>query len=80
MSAARDLLIGVELVRDLETKELLGKKVTELIFNECLKRGLVTMAYFPEDSNQPVAGYHRSAGRSGRRDPGRSLRARPRPR
>ncbi|MGA9721754.1 MAG: hypothetical protein WBQ86_04820, partial [Candidatus Binatus sp.] len=41
-------LIGVELVRDLETKELLGKKVTELIFAECLKRGLVMMAYFPK--------------------------------
>jgi 4-aminobutyrate aminotransferase/(S)-3-amino-2-methylpropionate transaminase len=44
----KGLLIGVELVRDLETKELLGKKVTELIFGECLKRGLVTMAYFPK--------------------------------
>ena len=44
----KGLLIGVELVRDLETKELLGKKVTELIFAECLKRGLVTMAYFPK--------------------------------
>jgi len=44
----KGLLIGVELVRDLESKELLGKKVTELIFAECLKRGLVTMAYFPK--------------------------------
>ncbi|MGH7778946.1 MAG: aspartate aminotransferase family protein [Candidatus Binataceae bacterium] len=43
----RGLLIGVELVRDLKTKELLGKKVTEFIFKEALKRGLVTMSYFP---------------------------------
>ncbi|MHB8383505.1 MAG: aspartate aminotransferase family protein [Candidatus Binataceae bacterium] len=43
----KGLLIGVELVRDLKTKELLGKKVTEFIFKEALKRGLVTMSYFP---------------------------------
>ncbi len=43
----KGLLIGVELVRDLKTKELLGKKVTEFIFKETLKRGLVTMSYFP---------------------------------
>ncbi|HUO03884.1 MAG TPA: aspartate aminotransferase family protein [Candidatus Binataceae bacterium] len=44
----RGLLIGVELVRDLKTKELLGKKITEAIFLECLKRGLVIMGYFPK--------------------------------
>lgn len=43
----KGLLIGIELVRDLKTKELLGKKVTEHIFKEALKRGLVTMSYFP---------------------------------
>ena len=50
----KGLLIGVELVRDLETKELLGKKVTELIFAECLKRGLVIMAYFPKIRINPA--------------------------
>ena len=44
----RGLLIGVELVRDLKTKELLGKKITETIFLECLKRGLVIIGYFPK--------------------------------
>ena len=50
----KGLLIGVELVRDLETRELLGKKVTELIFAECLKRGLVLMGYFPKIRINPA--------------------------
>jgi 4-aminobutyrate aminotransferase-like enzyme len=50
----KGLLIGVELVRDLKTKELLGKKVTELIFTECLKRGLVIMGYFPKIRINPA--------------------------
>jgi 4-aminobutyrate aminotransferase / (S)-3-amino-2-methylpropionate transaminase / 5-aminovalerate transaminase len=50
----KGLLIGVELVRDLESKELLGKKVTELIFAECLKRGLVIMGYFPKIRINPA--------------------------
>ncbi|MGH7812529.1 MAG: aspartate aminotransferase family protein [Candidatus Binataceae bacterium] len=44
----RGLMIGVELVRDLKTRELLGRTVTETIFLECLKRGLVIMGYFPK--------------------------------
>ena len=44
----KGLLIGVELVRDLKTKNLLSKKVSEVIFAECLKRGLVIMGYFPK--------------------------------
>jgi 4-aminobutyrate aminotransferase-like enzyme len=50
----RGLMIGVELVRDRQTKELLGKKVTELIFGECLKRGLVIMGYFPKIRINPA--------------------------
>ncbi len=43
----RGLLIGIDLVRDLKTKEPLARKVSEVIFKEALKRGLVTMGYFP---------------------------------
>ena len=50
----RGLMIGIELVRDLDSKELFGKKVTELIFSECLKRGLVIMGYFPKIRNNPA--------------------------
>jgi len=41
------LLIGIDLVRDLKTREPLSRKVTEQIFLEALKRGVVTMTYFP---------------------------------
>jgi 4-aminobutyrate aminotransferase / (S)-3-amino-2-methylpropionate transaminase / 5-aminovalerate transaminase len=43
----RGLLIGVDLVRNLKTREPLARKVTELIFKESLKRGLLLMGYFP---------------------------------
>ncbi|HEY6394631.1 MAG TPA: aminotransferase class III-fold pyridoxal phosphate-dependent enzyme, partial [Candidatus Binataceae bacterium] len=43
----RGLLIGLELVRDRESKAPLGRKVNEMIFKEALRRGLVTMSYFP---------------------------------
>lgn len=43
----RGLMIGLELVKNKKTKELLDKKVAHQIFQECLKRGLITMAYSP---------------------------------
>jgi 4-aminobutyrate aminotransferase / (S)-3-amino-2-methylpropionate transaminase / 5-aminovalerate transaminase len=43
----RGLLIGLDLVRDRVSKRELARKVTEVIFKESLKRGLLLMGYFP---------------------------------
>jgi 4-aminobutyrate aminotransferase-like enzyme len=43
----RGLLIGLDLVRDRKTKEMLGRSITEAIFKEALRRGLLVMGYFP---------------------------------
>jgi 4-aminobutyrate aminotransferase / (S)-3-amino-2-methylpropionate transaminase / 5-aminovalerate transaminase len=43
----RGLLIGIELVRDRESKRELSHRVTEIIFKEALRRGLLMMGYFP---------------------------------
>ncbi len=39
------LLLGLELVRDRQTKEPLGKDVTQALYQECLRRGLAAMTY-----------------------------------
>jgi 4-aminobutyrate aminotransferase-like enzyme len=39
------LMIGMEFVKDHQTKELLPGKVMEIIFKESLKRGLISMNY-----------------------------------
>ncbi len=43
----KGLLIGVDLVRDRKSREMLGRSITEAIFKEALKRGLLVMGYFP---------------------------------
>jgi len=39
------LMIGVELVKDKESKTPLEKKHTRRLFHECLRRGLISMCY-----------------------------------
>jgi 4-aminobutyrate aminotransferase-like enzyme len=48
------LFIGLDLVRDKETKEPLSKPVCQRIFQECLRRGLLTMTYTPRVRIQPA--------------------------
>jgi 4-aminobutyrate aminotransferase-like enzyme len=43
----RGLMLGLELVRNRESKEPLPKDVTRALFQECLRRGLVAMCYSP---------------------------------
>src|SRR5205807_2074031 len=41
----RGLMIGIELVKNKRKKEPLEKKVSQKIFQECLRRGLISMSY-----------------------------------
>jgi 4-aminobutyrate aminotransferase-like enzyme len=50
----KGLLIGVELVKDRATKEPLDRKVTNHIFDECVKRGLISMVYSPHFRVNPA--------------------------
>jgi 4-aminobutyrate aminotransferase-like enzyme len=43
----RGLMIGVELVKDRATKEPLPREACRAVFDEALRRGLITMAYSP---------------------------------
>ncbi len=43
----KGLMLGVELVRDRQTKEPVAKEVTQALYQECLRRGLVAMTYSP---------------------------------
>lgn len=48
------LFLGIELVVDKKSKRPLPKETTTLIFNECLQRGLLTMAYTSSFRLQPA--------------------------
>jgi 4-aminobutyrate aminotransferase / (S)-3-amino-2-methylpropionate transaminase / 5-aminovalerate transaminase len=50
----RGLLLRIELVSSKATREPLPRAVTERIFHECVRRGLLTMAYAPSLRIQPA--------------------------
>jgi 4-aminobutyrate aminotransferase-like enzyme len=61
----RGLMLGIELVRDKRTREPLSRKVTRRIFDECLARGLLTMAYAPSFRIQPALTIDRATANNG---------------
>jgi 4-aminobutyrate aminotransferase-like enzyme len=48
------LFIGIDLVSDKTTKEPLSKNSCRRIFDECLRRGLLSMTYTPRVRIQPA--------------------------
>ncbi len=44
----KGLMIGLSLVKKAGSKEKLDKQYANMIFQECLKRGLIIMGYNPE--------------------------------
>jgi 4-aminobutyrate aminotransferase-like enzyme len=50
----RGLFLSIEMVKDKTTKEPLSKEACKRVFNECLKRGLLTMAYAASFRIQPA--------------------------
>jgi len=61
----RGLLIGMELVRDKKTKQPLARSATRRIFDECVRRGLLTMAYAPSFRIQPALTIDRATADTG---------------
>jgi 4-aminobutyrate aminotransferase-like enzyme len=53
-AGGRGLFLSLELVSDKKTKEPLTKSITLRIFQECVRRGLLTMAYSPHFRLQPA--------------------------
>jgi 4-aminobutyrate aminotransferase-like enzyme len=61
----RGLFIGLELVADKKTRLPLAKSITTRIYEECVKRGLLTMAYAPRVRLQPALTIDRATASNG---------------
>jgi 4-aminobutyrate aminotransferase-like enzyme len=61
----RGLMLALELVRDKRTKEPLPRAVTDRIFDECLRRGLLTMSYAASFRIQPALTIDAATARNG---------------
>jgi 4-aminobutyrate aminotransferase-like enzyme len=48
------LLLGLEVVRDRDTREPVDRAVMQEVFQECLRRGLLAMVYTPHVRIQPA--------------------------
>jgi 4-aminobutyrate aminotransferase/(S)-3-amino-2-methylpropionate transaminase len=59
------LMLRMELVKDKKTKEKLPRRVTERIFLEAVRRGLLTMAYSPSFRIQPALTIDEATARNG---------------
>jgi 4-aminobutyrate aminotransferase-like enzyme len=59
------LFLRMELVKDRRTKEPLPRRVTERIFMECVRRGLLTMAYSASFRIQPALTIDEATARNG---------------
>lgn len=60
----KGLMIGVELVKDRRTREPLDRAVCVRLFQECLRRGLVSMVYAPHFRVNPALSIAREAAES----------------
>jgi 4-aminobutyrate aminotransferase-like enzyme len=61
----RGLFLGMELVSSKQTREPLARAVSERIFHECVRRGLLTMAYAPSFRIQPALTIDRATAGNG---------------
>jgi 4-aminobutyrate aminotransferase-like enzyme len=59
------LMLRIELVKDRVTKEPLPRRITERIFMECVRRGLLTMSYSASFRIQPALTIDAATARNG---------------